>query len=79
MNPNIDELTALLYPHKVSVSAASRIECLRSSAVIFGRDILQSAPESNERDIAIYHLVDALMWATKAISMHKAEWDTGGE
>ena len=36
-------------------------------------------PNVWSRDIAIYHLVDALMWATKAISMHKAEWDTGGE
>lgn len=48
-----------------------RIELTRQVAKALGKAIIENAPSSRERSLALTHLEDATMWAVKAIVMEE--------
>lgn len=48
-----------------------RFDEIRGDAKLLGRDILELCPASRERSLAITHLEEAVMWATKSIACNQ--------
>lgn len=52
-------------------TVVARFELLREQAKRFGRAIVDNCPATPERTLAIRHLEQSLMWATKSVACNQ--------
>jgi len=71
MTPN--ELELSLITHTPSNASMVKVERIKTAAKSFGLAILSETPDSREQDLAIRHLEEAVMWASKAIVLPRQE------
>ena len=58
--------------HKVTPDSAEVVgdfKALRDAARVFGNEILSVTQESREQSLALTHVEEALMWATKQVAI----------
>ena len=72
ITPRVEAFDNSIAYHKVtpdSVEVTHDFQILRQAARVFGRTILEITEESREQSLALTHVEEALMWATKQVAI----------